>query len=529
MAAFSSSATGLDQYVIFHLGEESFGIGIEYLQEIIRVPQVVKVPLTPPYMRGLANLRGNILPIYDTRLRLGINGRDDIETNRVIVVNMAGKQAGYIVDRVDGVVDIPKEDIEEFREKGNTAGYVTRAARMGEGKLILLLEIDQMLKDIGHEEEGIALPNEAKKGRGNKGLKEEGGKKQEKEQQFLTFRIGKEEYALDIADVQEIVHLPESWNVIPDAPPYVLGLVSLRERVLPLISMRQLLGLNNGEGIGGRIIVVYVGKRKNVAVGLVVDSVAEVLRVTEELLEPVPDIVRHAGEEFTAICRLSENRMLFVLDASKLLKDTYFLRRWEEEGKEDIKTLNRKALEEEKQLVTFILGEEEFALPIESVREIIRASSITKVPRTPDFVRGILNLRGSIIPIIDLRRKFGYVERKIDEQVRILICEGASSIVGLMVDGVKEVAKISVNNIEATPQVLAKDSIRSFVAGIAKFSDRRNVLLLDPVRVLSWEEGYSLEEPMEGQRLEDGQHTGADSGRFRVHEEGSETNTGGSA
>ncbi|SMB97847.1 purine-binding chemotaxis protein CheW [Thermanaeromonas toyohensis ToBE] len=528
MAAIRGSATSLDQYVIFRLGEESFGIGIEYLQEIIRVPQVVKVPLTPPYMRGLANLRGNILPIYDTRLRLGISGRDDMETNRVIVVNIGGKQAGYIVDRVDGVVDIPREAIEEFREKGDTAGYVTRAARMGEGKLVLLLEMDQMLKDIGLDEEGVALLNEAK-GHRNQSSKEEGSKSQEKEQQFLTFRVGKEEYALDIADVQEIVHLSETWNVIPDAPPYVLGLVSLRDRVLPLISMRQLFGLKNGEATGGRIVVVYVGKGKSVAVGLVVDSVAEVLRVTEELLEPVPDIVRHAGDEFTAICRLSDDRMLFVLDASKLLQDAYFLRRWEEGKKEDIRAVNRKLLEEERQLVTFVLGEEEFALPIESVREIIRAGYITAVPRTPDFVKGILNLRGSIIPIIDLRRKFDYAEREIDEQVRILICEGDASLVGLMVDGVKEVAKISANNIEATPQVLTKDSIRSFVAGIAKFSDKRNVLLLDPVRVLSWEEGYSLEEPMEGQRLEDGQYTGADSRRFCVHEEGSETDTGGSA
>ncbi|MEW8959306.1 chemotaxis protein CheW [Neomoorella humiferrea] len=496
MAIAGGSVASLDQYVIFRLGQESYGIAIEYLQEIIRVPYVVKVPLTPPYMRGLANLRGNILPIYDTRLRLGINATNDDESNRVIVVNAGGKQAGYVVDRVEGVVDIPGEAVEEFQKKGDTGGYVTRAARVGEGKLVLLLEMDQMLKDVGLNDSSVTSLKDTKEYE-NLGAKEEESKADENEQQLLTFQVGKEEYALDIADVQEIVHLPENWNVVPDAPPYVLGLVSLRDRVLPLISMRRLFGLPEGEVAGGRIVVAYVGEGKRVAVGLVVDSVAEVLRVAERLLEPVPAVVRRSGDEFAAICRLTDERMLFTIEASRLLRDVTFLTEWEQGGADEVSAYSHKTLEEERQLVTFFLGEEEFALPIDSVREIIRAGRITAVPRTPDFVKGILNLRGSIVPIIDLRCKFGYPEREIDEQVRILICEGNTSVMGLMVDGVKEVVKISVSSIEAAPQVLVKDSIQSFVAGIAKFNDERNVILLDPARVMSWEEGAELMEVVE--------------------------------
>ncbi|GEA17647.1 chemotaxis protein CheW [Moorella sp. E306M] len=496
MAVAGGSVASSDQYVVFRLGEESYGIAIEYLQEIIRVPYVVKVPLTPPYMRGLANLRGNILPIYDTRLRLGINATDDDESNRVIVVNAGGKQAGYVVDRVEGVIDIPREAVEEFREKGDTGGYVTRAARVGEGKLALLIDMDNMLKDIGLNDSRITSIK-GNKDYENPGAKEEESSAEENEQQLLTFQVGKEEYALDIADVQEIVHLPENWNVVPDVPPYVLGLVSLRDRVLPLISMRKLFGLPEGDVPGGRIVVAYVGEGKRVAVGLVVDSIAEVLRVAERILEPVPSVVRCAGDEFAAICRLADERMLFVLDASRLLRDVAFLTEWEQGGTEEAGASSRRVLEEERQLVTFFLDEEEFALPIDSVREIIRAGRITVVPRMPDFVKGILNLRGSIVPIIDLRCKFGYPEREIDEQVRILICEGNTSVMGLMVDGVKEVAKISMSSIEATPQVLVKDSIQSFVAGIAKFGGERNVILLDPARVLSWEERDKLIEAVE--------------------------------
>lgn len=262
--------------------------------------------------------------------------------------------------------------------------------------------------------------------------------------------------------------------------------------VFRFISMRRLFGLPEAETPGGRIVVAYLGEGKKIAAGLVVDSVAEVLRVPERLLEPVPGIVRSAGEEFSAVCRLSDERMLFVLDASKLLQDMSFLIESGQENKQEASAGSRRVLEEERQLVTFVLGEEEFALPIESVREIIRAGRITAVPRTPDFVKGILNLRGSIVPVIDLRCKFGYLGRAVDEQVRILICEGGNSVVGLMVDGVKEVAKIGMSSIEATPDVLVKDSIQSFVAGIAKFSSERNVILLDPIRVLSWGEAGKL-------------------------------------
>lgn len=492
MAAASATAENLGQYVMFRLGDGCYGLAIDFLQEIIRVPEIIKVPLTPPYMRGLANLRGNILPVYDTTLRLGIKGTVNDESNRVIVVNVDGRRAGYVVDRVDGVVDIPAKDIEEFRDQDTAGGYVTSVARLNGEKLILLIEVDRMLMDADSSGSQIATR------RDNGGfLKTNAGgesRVQEKERQLLTFRVGNEEYALDITEVQEVVHLPETWNTVPEAPPYVQGLVSLRERILPLISLRRIFGLAEGDTDSGRIVVTYVGRGRKNAVGLVVDSVAEVLRVPERLLEPVPPMVRQAGDEFTAICRLSDERMIFILDAAKLLRDDTFLKEWESESAAESAGNRRLILEEERQLVTFFIGHEEFALPIDKVREIIRVGQITAVPKTQDFVRGILNLRGSIVSVIDLRRKFGYQERAVDEQARILICEDGSSLLGILVDGVKEVTKIGISKIEEPPQVLAKEGLQSFVAGIAKFSAERNVMLLDYRQVFSWGKGEAKQE-----------------------------------
>jgi purine-binding chemotaxis protein CheW len=224
-----------------------------------------------------------------------------------------------------------------------------------------------------------------------------------------------------------------------------------------------------------------------VPLGLLVDSVAEVLRVEEKALEAVPAVIQESARELKAVCRLSEERIVFVLDASRLLEDADFLKAWEDQGTGEEGGIGRGTLEEEYQLVTFLVDREEFALPVDCVREIIREGRLTFVPKTPGYVRGVLNLRGTIVPVVDLRSVFGYEGRKDDLDGRILICEGDTSILGLVVDGVKEVAKIGVSRVEDAPGIIGKGDAGSYVTKVAKFSEERNVMLLDPARVLNFE------------------------------------------
>ncbi|MGI9951181.1 chemotaxis protein CheW [Moorellaceae bacterium AZ2] len=491
------------QYVVFQLANESYGIAIEYLQEIIRVPQVVRVPLVPPYVRGLANLRGTILTIYDTRLQLGLPDGSDDESSRVVVVRYNNRQAGYIVDRIEGVRDISPEAIEEFRAEeteGEKSKLVTRAAKLEDNHLVLLLEVERMLETAASPgERGGAISHSIA------GQVRRETVQLEEEKQLLTFRVGGEEYGLNIADVKEIVHLPDRVNVLPDAPPYILGVISLRQRVLPLLSLRRRFDLPEKQG--GRVVVAYLGSGRRVLAGLVVDSVAEVLRVSERLLEPVPKLFQAKGEnEVAAICRIGEERLVFVLDAAKLVLEEGVLE--EASGEEEREEVTKRQLEAEQQLVTFFLEGEEFALPIASVREIIRAGKVTAVPGTLPFVRGVLNLRGSIIPVVDLRQRFAYSPREIDEQTRILVCEGRNTVLGLLVDGVKEVLKVPVTQVEPTPDILVADLERRFVSGIAKVSSERNIIILDAAQVLSWEEERQVAALAEAGELEEDTSTG---------------------
>ena len=103
------------------------------------------------------------------------------------------------------------------------------------------------------------------------------------------------------------------------------------------------------------------------------------------------------------------------------------------------------------QLVTFSIGEEDFGVDILKVQEIIRMMDITKVPRAPEFVEGVINLRGKVIPIIDLRRRFGRTPKPHDKDTRIIVIEMSGIIVGFVVDAVSEVLRIPKSTVEAAP------------------------------------------------------------------------------
>ena len=135
------------------------------------------------------------------------------------------------------------------------------------------------------------------------------------------------------------------------------------------------------------------------------------------------------------------------------------------------------------QLVTFSTGDEEFGVDILRVQEIIRTMAITKVPKAPEFVEGVINLRGKVIPIIDLRRRFGLQSKAHDKHTRIIVIEINTMIVGFVVDSVSEVLRIPTSTVEPPPPVVA--GLESeYISGVGKLEDRL-LILLDLDRLLS--------------------------------------------
>lgn len=144
------------------------------------------------------------------------------------------------------------------------------------------------------------------------------------------------------------------------------------------------------------------------------------------------------------------------------------------------------------QAVVFMLNRAYYGVPILQVQEIVKMTEITELPNTPDFVQGIVNLRGKIIPIIDMRKRFGLPEETMDENWKILILKEEDVLFGVMVDQISEVEKVPATLIEKPPKIVAGVNGK-FINGIAK-TENRLLILLDIAKILSDEEKELLQD-----------------------------------
>ncbi len=146
------------------------------------------------------------------------------------------------------------------------------------------------------------------------------------------------------------------------------------------------------------------------------------------------------------------------------------------------------------QLVNFDIANEEFGVDILKVQEIIRVLDVTRVPNCPAFVEGVINLRGKIVPVVDLRLRFSLPQIEKDNNTRIIVVELAEKTVGFLVDRVKEVIRIETSIIEPPPELVTNVQTR-YITGVAKLEDRLLILLdLDRVLTTVEQELLTLEE-----------------------------------
>jgi purine-binding chemotaxis protein CheW len=152
-------------------------------------------------------------------------------------------------------------------------------------------------------------------------------------------------------------------------------------------------------------------------------------------------------------------------------------------------------MEKDLQVVGFRIGNETFGVRIGSVREIVRVPEITAVPSAPETVEGVINLRGKIIPVMDLRKRFGQTEIQADKKNRILVVELNNKLVGLIVNAASEVLKIAPSEIEAPGNLFAEGE-SGYVIGVGKLKGRL-IILLDIAKLLHRPEFKRFEEAAE--------------------------------
>ena len=141
------------------------------------------------------------------------------------------------------------------------------------------------------------------------------------------------------------------------------------------------------------------------------------------------------------------------------------------------------------QLVIFKLANEDYGLPIRKVQEINRIVPVTRLPQTPDFMEGIINLRGRVIPVVDLRKRFGLTAKPHEDDTRIMIVDIDGQTVGIIVDAVNEVVQMQGSSIEPPPPTFILDA--RYIEGIGKMENRL-IILLKIAPVLTSQETIAL-------------------------------------
>jgi purine-binding chemotaxis protein CheW len=261
-----------------------------------------------------------------------------------------------------------------------------------------------------------------------------------------------------------------------------VGSMAVRGALLPLLSLRALLALPGADDDPrARVLVVRVGANR---VGLVVGAMRSILRVAEDDVDAVPQVLARGGAEarIQAICRLEDGkRLVSVLAADQLLRDDITARLFQGAGEQDMgETAAEQVFE---QFLLFRIGEEEFGLPIGAVEEVaLLPAKLTRLPKAPAFVQGVMNLRGQVIPVIDQSERFGAGAAS-GRKRRVVIVRIGDLSAGFVVDAVSDVLRVETSALRPAPD-LGNEETRVFdrVANLA--GEERIVLIVSPRELL---------------------------------------------
>lgn len=495
-----NSAGDTQQFVIFHVADENFAVPLGEVQEIIRMPEVVHVPLSPPALEGLANLRGSVLPVIRLRQAFGMSEVDHDDATRVVVLDQ-GRPVGLVVDRVANVVTVESSRIEQGAAIQSTVDndLLTGMIKGNDGEpMVMVLD---SVKVVAREFSAIgkALGRAAAEAAGAGGIgdrRDRATAEDDDESQLVSFEVAGQEYALPMERVQEIVQVPEQFTEVPNTARHVLGVMTLRNRLLPMVSLREMFGLPSlAVTEANKIVVVSLDGGQSV--GVVMDSVKEVLRVSRSVIDPMPALLARTGNlgEIESICRLNHGkRLVSILSAEKMF-NTSDIRAvaadddMELGGMSEDNNRSRDGIaDDEEQFVAFRLMGEEYGVPIEAVQEIVRVpDELTKVPKTPDFIEGVVNLRGVVLPVVDQRRRFGLPSMERNDRQRIMVYTIRGVRTGFIVDSVSEVMRIPASVIGPSPSL--SDEQQRLIRRVANIEkQKRMILLLDVDQLLDVKE-----------------------------------------
>ncbi|HEY4276004.1 MAG TPA: chemotaxis protein CheW [Rhizomicrobium sp.] len=481
-----ASETGvIRHFLTFRLLDRLYALPADDVAEVIRMPQVARMPQSPKGLIGLANLRGEILPVASGRSLIGNSDTTEPSNDLAIVMNSASPVA-LAVDTVLDLLELPESEIVRQEAKlSSLPGEVLLGAFQPPrgGQIVKLLDVDALLRSA-------FVPKTRTQYRGKQHTLENGLSQQEEggaaQTKLVAFAIAGQEYALPLDIVKEIVAAPPLLATVPHSDVAVLGVTSLRDTLLPLLSLRALLGFGASTEPDKEKVVVAIVQGN--LVGLVVDEMRAIFAADESRIDPMPEVLaaRAGGESrISGIYRGHQGQGLVSILSSEQIFGDDVMQRLNAVQKTTPTSEIQVTTSVGRQFLVFRLGDEEYALPIEAVEEVARVpEQIARVPNAPKFLEGVINLRGEVLPVVDQRRRFQMSAFAEVSSRRLVVVRTSRHTAGLIVDSVSEVLRTTDGEIDVAPDLTGE--VTKLVSGVVNLEALgRIILLLDPEELLT--------------------------------------------
>lgn len=449
----------MNSIMIFRIGEQLFGYRTEYVSETVNIDKVFSVPKAQNYLKGLFNLRNNVVGIIDMGMLLWDK---KIDSDVVVVVEKNGAQVGMLIDDVKGVANIDENhirDISEISLEDINKDYLDCFFEH-KGDIVLMVNIDHILSQRASKS-GESGGSKSIIGSGTKGKEV-----RDDTSGYLLFQIMREWYAMEVKSINEVITYPEELSSLPKAAHHVKGIFLLRGDSVVLVDLPELLGIDDSSS-RNRVILVNSNSK---LIGLSIDMVRELKWITKH---DVMQVDREDGIQRGMISLDDGKRLALLLDVEKIVGSLNDVVSQDGEKQESNK---ENSLSENSSLKTFVqfrVGDVSMALPINSVNEVVEAQKIKTIPRSPEYIEGMMNLRNSTLVVISLAKRLEIDSTQKVE--RIVVLDGKP--VGFIVDELNGILKVEESSI--FPPEESTDLEDGYLEGIIRKSDGEILFILN--------------------------------------------------
>lgn len=432
-------------YICFQLGESSYAISLDSVKEIVRVKDLTRIHNASPYIEGIMNLRGSLITVINGSKWLSVPDQSSTSRSRVIVVSRQDRSLGILVDQV--------YSIENMNVSNQTPFFAVH--HQEKRSLMRILDIQALFE---HELDQPELTKRGSQTNLLTGKEEPNGfdsslsLEDKNDVRCLKFQVYTETYGIPMNQIIRVIDMPKNIESLPHTTSSLLGAAVVRDEIIPIIDMRMLLGVPALSAKSKVIIIEVNVEQQTIKVGLAVDQAKEILSISQASRINMPSCYAEGLDWITEAYSTGKESVIFLINPSRFaqVEMVEHLQHWDNSEKErESGITHSEKTKNERLYLLFQVGKETLALPAEKVKEILRVPTMVKIPQAPPHVKGVANVRGKMVTLIDLHHQLEILPIPITSSQRMIIIEVENRDIGFIVDRMIQTRRFPAETIQS--------------------------------------------------------------------------------